>query len=109
MCCFYLGRQLNGIHYAMNFLESWQKQQQGQSSQSYISAQDKDVVVIGGGDTGCDCIATSLRHVSDLTFVGLSYHPTYKFIFVFMRNTYSLKKDIFNLVTNNSNFVCLFK
>uniref|UniRef100_A0A2C9JI59 glutamate synthase (NADH) n=1 Tax=Biomphalaria glabrata TaxID=6526 RepID=A0A2C9JI59_BIOGL len=56
------GRQLNGIHYAMNFLESWQKQQQGQSSQSYISAQDKDVVVIGGGDTGCDCIATSLRH-----------------------------------------------
>ena len=29
-----------------------------------ISAKDKDVIVIGGGDTGCDCIATSLRQVS---------------------------------------------
>ncbi|GFN84676.1 glutamate synthase [NADH], amyloplastic [Plakobranchus ocellatus] len=55
------GREFTGIHYAMNFLESWQKQQQGNSN-PYISAKDKDVIVIGGGDTGCDCIATSLRH-----------------------------------------------
>ncbi|XP_076444401.1 uncharacterized protein LOC143282637 [Babylonia areolata] len=54
------GRQLEGIHFAMNFLETWQKQQQGSTS-PYISAKDKDVIVIGGGDTGCDCIATSLR------------------------------------------------
>ncbi|KAK7486587.1 hypothetical protein BaRGS_00022112, partial [Batillaria attramentaria] len=54
------GRQLDGIHYAMNFLETWQKQQHGNDN-PYISAKDKDVVVIGGGDTGCDCIATSLR------------------------------------------------
>lgn len=54
------GRQLEGIHFAMNFLETWQKQQQGNES-PYISAKDKDVLVIGGGDTGCDCIATSLR------------------------------------------------
>ncbi|KAL8570900.1 hypothetical protein ACOMHN_023573 [Nucella lapillus] len=54
------GRELEGIHYAMNFLETWQKQQQGGES-PYISAKDKDVIVVGGGDTGCDCIATSLR------------------------------------------------
>ncbi|XP_005109373.2 putative glutamate synthase [NADPH] [Aplysia californica] len=55
------GRELSGIHYAMNFLESWQKVQQG-NKDPFINAKDKDVIVIGGGDTGCDCIATSLRH-----------------------------------------------
>lgn len=60
------GRELNGIHYAMTFLETWQKQQMLQSttkkdSKPTISAEGKKVVVIGGGDTGCDCIGTSLR------------------------------------------------
>lgn len=55
------GRELSGIHYAMNFLESWQKRQEGRDN-PFISAKGKDVIVIGGGDTGCDCIATSLRH-----------------------------------------------
>lgn len=61
------GRDLNGIYFAMNFLETWQKQQTLQSESSSkdvkptISAKDKRVVVIGGGDTGCDCIGTSLR------------------------------------------------
>ncbi|XP_073971203.1 uncharacterized protein isoform X2 [Rhodnius prolixus] len=54
------GRQLNGIHFAMAFLESWQKKQMGNNIVPLL-AKDKDVVVIGGGDTGCDCIATSLR------------------------------------------------
>lgn len=58
------GRHLEGIHYAMNFLETWQKQQHGDSI-PYISAKDKDVIVVGGGDTGCDCIATSLRQVGN--------------------------------------------
>lgn len=65
------GRELNGIHYAMTFLETWQKQQMASIQQNLnsingnsaptISARDKKVIVIGGGDTGCDCIGTSLR------------------------------------------------
>lgn len=53
-------RNLNGIHFAMEFLESGQKKQLG-SDKPNILATGKDVLVIGGGDTGCDCIATSLR------------------------------------------------
>lgn len=45
----------------MNFLESWQKKQLGAPVKEHLLAKDKDVIVIGGGDTGCDCIATSLR------------------------------------------------
>lgn len=45
----------------MEFLESWQKRQLGGNQQG-PHAKDKNVVIIGGGDTGCDCIATSLRH-----------------------------------------------
>jgi len=57
------GRQLNNIYFAMSFLESWQKKQSGNEGEDYLKflAKDKDIVIIGGGDTGCDCIATSLR------------------------------------------------
>lgn len=53
-------RDLKGIHFAMEFLEGSQKKLLG-TRQECISAEGKDVLVIGGGDTGCDCIATSLR------------------------------------------------
>ncbi len=55
------GRQLSGIHFAMDFLTANTKAllQQGTD---FISAKDKDVIIIGGGDTGTDCVATSLRH-----------------------------------------------
>lgn len=53
-------RDLKGIHFAMEFLEAGQKQQLG-TRQDCISAAGKNVIIIGGGDTGCDCIATSLR------------------------------------------------
>jgi glutamate synthase (NADPH/NADH) small chain len=66
------GRQLKGIHFAMEFLHGNTKrlldQEHGdvQSLDSFtypfISAEGKDVVVIGGGDTGTDCVGTSLRH-----------------------------------------------
>lgn len=53
-------RDLNGIYFAMEFLEASQKKILG-GTKDWISAEGKDVIVIGGGDTGCDCIATSLR------------------------------------------------
>ncbi|CAH1799875.1 unnamed protein product [Owenia fusiformis] len=57
------GRNLKNIHFAMSFLTNWQKKHAGNEGIDYLKthAKDKDVVIIGGGDTGCDCIATSLR------------------------------------------------
>ncbi len=58
------GRQLNGIHFAMEFLtkNTASLLDSGLKDGKHISAHGKKVVVIGGGDTGCDCIGTSLRH-----------------------------------------------
>ncbi|MAI59694.1 MAG: glutamate synthase [Rickettsiales bacterium] len=57
------GRQLDGIHFAMDFLTLQNKMCEGDKIQDKekISAKDKHVVVIGGGDTGSDCIGTSNR------------------------------------------------
>ncbi|CAM1292011.1 Uncharacterised protein g298 [Pycnogonum litorale] len=55
------GRNLKGINFAMEYLEHWQKNQLKNSSSGFINVKDKDVLVIGGGDTGCDCIGTALR------------------------------------------------
>ncbi|MFN5514682.1 MAG: glutamate synthase small subunit [Cyanobacteriota bacterium] len=56
------GRDLGGIHFAMDFLTANTKALlDGQPGADYISAADKDVVIIGGGDTGTDCVGTSLR------------------------------------------------
>jgi glutamate synthase (NADPH/NADH) len=55
-------RSLTGIHFAMEFLQTWQQKQHGDDIDHLpLSAAGLDVVVIGGGDTGCDCIGTSLR------------------------------------------------
>ena len=57
------GRQLKGIHFAMDFLTANTKSVlSGERNGEFISAEGKDVVVIGGGDTGTDCVGTSLRH-----------------------------------------------
>jgi len=58
------GRDLKGIHYAMDFLTANTRSllDSHHADGHYISARDKDVIVIGGGDTGTDCIGTSLRH-----------------------------------------------
>ncbi len=58
------GRNSNGIHFAMDFLRSNSHRVQGDdvAEEDFISAKDKHVVVIGGGDTGSDCIGTSTRH-----------------------------------------------
>ena len=58
------GRDLKGIHLAMDFLTRNTKSllDDNLNNGHYISAKDLDVIVIGGGDTGADCIGTSLRH-----------------------------------------------
>ncbi len=62
------GRELQGIHFAMDFLTANTKavldkdSNDKDSNGNFISAQGKDVVIIGGGDTGTDCVGTSIRH-----------------------------------------------
>jgi len=64
------GRELNGIHFAMEFLTNNQKRLlmtlsgefESGWDKSVVTAEGKDVIVIGGGDTGTDCIGTSVRH-----------------------------------------------
>jgi glutamate synthase (NADPH) small chain len=57
------GRNLKGIHFAMEFLTANTKALLDQHKNgNFINAEGKDVVVIGGGDTGTDCVGTSMRH-----------------------------------------------
>lgn len=71
------GRQLKGVHYAMDFL----KQQNKRVSNRAVSGEDilatgKNVVVIGGGDTGSDCVGTSNRHgAASITQIELMPKP----------------------------------
>jgi glutamate synthase (NADPH/NADH) small chain len=55
------GRELKGIHFAMDFLTANTKAVLDPSGK-FITADGKDVVIIGGGDTGTDCVGTSVRH-----------------------------------------------
>jgi glutamate synthase (NADPH) small chain len=56
------GRELAGIHFAMEFLTQQNKIVAGDTVASQIKATGKHVIVIGGGDTGSDCVGTSNRH-----------------------------------------------
>lgn len=58
------GRALNGVHFAMEFLSKNTKSllDSEHKDGEYINAEGKNVVIIGGGDTGTDCVGTSLRH-----------------------------------------------
>ena len=58
------GREFDGIHFAMDFLRPNTRSLLDSNLQDghYISAKDKKVIVIGGGDTGTDCLGTSVRH-----------------------------------------------
>lgn len=89
------GRQLDGIYFAMSFLERWQRKQTKAdepvptaltSGESVLRLQEeaadlptlaygKRVVVIGGGDTGVDCIATATRMVRDLLLLWQTEQP----------------------------------
>jgi len=56
------GRELNGVHFAMEFLPQQNKVNAGDKLKNQIRADGKTVIVIGGGDTGSDCVGTSHRH-----------------------------------------------
>jgi glutamate synthase (NADPH/NADH) small chain len=56
------GRELDGIHFAMEFLPQQNKVNAGDKVKSQLRADGKHVIVIGGGDTGSDCVGTSNRH-----------------------------------------------
>lgn len=56
------GRELDGVHFAMDFLTPQNKTVAGDTIPNRIMATNKHVVVIGGGDTGSDCVGTSNRH-----------------------------------------------
>lgn len=72
------GRDLKGIYFAMDFLKSNSKKVQGLSD-NLINANNKHVVVIGGGDTGSDCVGTSNRHgASNITQLEITPKPPVK-------------------------------
>ncbi len=56
------GRELSGIHFAMEFLPQQNKVNAGDKVKDQLRADGKHVIVIGGGDTGSDCVGTSIRH-----------------------------------------------
>ncbi len=58
------GADLKGVHYAVEFLKANTKSllDSNHKDNKYINAKGKNVVIIGGGDTGTDCVATSIRH-----------------------------------------------
>lgn len=57
------GRGLKGIHFAIDFLtHNTRRLLDGKEHDGFISAEGKDVMIIGGGDTGTDCVGTALRH-----------------------------------------------
>ncbi len=70
------GRELNGIHFAMDYLTQQNKRNAGDRipADEEILATDKHVVIIGGGDTGADCLGTSHRQKA-LSVRQLQIHP----------------------------------
>lgn len=56
------GRDLQGVHFAMEFLPQQNRRVAGKAPMKDLTAKDKNVFVIGGGDTGSDCVGTSIRH-----------------------------------------------
>ena len=57
------GRNLKGVHFAMDFLTANTRSLlDGHKNGDFVSGTGKDVIVIGGGDTGTDCVGTAMRH-----------------------------------------------
>jgi len=70
------GRELAGVHFAMDFLRQQNKRNAGDRITNQISAAGKHVIVIGGGDTGSDCVGTSNRQgAASVTQIELMPRP----------------------------------
>jgi len=73
------GRELQGVHFAMDFLEQSNRRVAGDMMMNTILANGKQVVVIGGGDTGADCVGTSNRQgAQSITQIELLVKPPAK-------------------------------
>ncbi|MCX6227994.1 MAG: glutamate synthase subunit beta [Bacteroidia bacterium] len=75
------GRELNGIHFAMEFLRQQNKVVSGEEipENERLSAKDKKILVIGGGDTGSDCVGTSIRQkATSVTQIEILSKPATK-------------------------------
>ena len=71
------GRELGGIHQAMDYLPQATRVVHGETIANQIHAADKDVVIIGGGDTGADCLGTALRQgVRSVTQLEIMPRPS---------------------------------
>lgn len=72
------GRELNGVHMAMDFLTDQNKLIAKEKNSLNISAEGKDVIILGGGDTGSDCLGTALRQrAKSVTQIELQTKPTH--------------------------------
>ena len=70
------GRRHKGIHYAMPYLRQGNKVAAGDTVQNQLTAKDKHVVIIGGGDTGSDCLGTALRQgAKSVTTLAIGVKP----------------------------------
>lgn len=70
------GRDLNGIHYAMPYLVRENRRQAGRDYAEGPDARGRNVIVLGGGDTGADCVATALRQgATSVTQININEQP----------------------------------
>lgn len=70
------GRDLMGVHFAMDYLVPSNRVQAGDPVPGQITAEGKHVVILGGGDTGADCIGTAHRqHAASVTTLAIGYQP----------------------------------
>jgi glutamate synthase (NADPH/NADH) small chain len=71
-----VGRNAKGIHFAMPYLTQGNRASAGESVENQITAKDKNVVIIGGGDTGSDCLGTALRQgAKSVTTLAIGMRP----------------------------------
>ena len=70
------GRELSGIHFAMDFLVPSNRAVAGQAPAGHIDVSGKNVIILGGGDTGADCLGTALRQgATSVTTLAIGKQP----------------------------------